>query len=129
MERGGSRTILELKEAATPGVDHGLDAKPMSKSSRLGSLKRDLWGVSTSTDYFYVEALGKTFLLRDRMAKASIDLADVRSKDLEKIIEAQASIIALVHKKTINVEPKAYARWLEDSSQTLADRWKKAYGN
>lgn len=131
VERASSRTVLELKEAAKPGVDHGLDARPMSEATRLSSLEKDLWGITPKGDYFYVKSLGKTLLLRDRMAKASLDLGDLKDKELERAIEAQAGIVAMLHQRALTVaneeEAKTLRRWLEHSSDTLAQRWKKAY--
>lgn len=131
VRRGGSRTLLELKEAATPGVDFGIDAKPIGRASRLSLLKREIWGVPTDKDYVYVDVLGKTFLVRDRLAKASLDLPKMKKKELEDVIQAQATVLALLHKGKLQVanegEAAALRRWLEDSSDVIAARWRKAF--
>jgi hypothetical protein len=131
VRRDASLALLELKEAATPGVDRGLDAKPMSQATRLASLKKDLWGVTLDAEYFYVKTLGKTFLLRDRLAKAPLDLAELDKKDRERAVEAQAAILAMLHKGTLEVvsdgEAETLRTWLEDSSDALAHRWMHAY--
>jgi len=129
--RGSSRTVLELKETTTPGVDHGLDALPTTGATRLTSLEKALWGVTPKRDYLPVKTLGKSFLLRDRMAMAPLDLGDLKGKELERVVEAQAGMIALLHKPALaiasNGDAKALRSWLEHSADTLARRWERAH--
>jgi hypothetical protein len=131
IRRGSARGLLELKEAATPGVDFGIDPKPIKRDGRLQELKHDIWDVTTDKDYVYSDALGKTFLVRDRLAKASIDLPKMKRKDLEDVIQAQASILALIHKGAMKVgsddAASALKHWLEDGSDVMASRWKHAF--
>lgn len=131
VSHGSSRTLLELKEAAKPGVDFGIDARPVAFNARLADLKQQFWGVSSEKDYVYVTTLGKTFLVRDRLAKASLALEDLKKKDLEDVLQTQAEILGLLHKRTLHVssdqEGKALRGWLEDSSKVVASRWKKAF--
>lgn len=130
VQRGAGQTILELKERAKPGVEHGLDSRVIEESARLPLLKRAIWGVESNDDYVYTKAFGKTFLVRDRMAKASLDSLELKRGAREDLIDAQTSILGLLHKSTFAPSDdgaKAYRRWLEKSSSVMAERWATAF--
>lgn len=117
-EIGGRRTILELKETATPGVDFGHAGVPASGPERLVGLKAALWDVTDASDYVYVSLGGTTFLVRDRTRKAS---ADPKSEHRE----AQATYLGALHRGKWKSAKRSHVRaWLHDSSKVIAKRWK-----
>lgn len=127
VSRSGRQTILELKEAATPAVDFGRQTKWLGMDQRLAVLKTALWSTTVQDDYFYVQVLGARFLVRNRLAKKSIDLVAMSSKDREDVLRAQASVMARLHApRWSGVEKDEIRSWLYDSSKVIADRWDRA---
>ena len=127
VSRSGRETILELKEAASPGVDFGRQTKTLGMDQRLALLKGALWSTTVQDDYFYVQLLGARFLVRNRLAKKSIDLGALSSKDREDVLRAQASVMARLHaSRWTGVEKDEIRSWLYDSSKVIADRWDRA---
>lgn len=125
---GARRTILELKEAATPGVDMGRASRMLTFDERLATLKRELWATPSPSDYFYVSLSGVRYLVRDRLAKRSVKLLDLSNKDLRNVLRTQASVMASVHgAHWENVDKDRLRSWLDGTSKTLADRWQDTY--
>ena len=94
---------------------------------RLAVLKTALWSTTVQDDYFYVQVLGARFLVRNRLAKKSIDLVAMSSKDREDVLRAQASVMARLHApRWSGVEKDEIRSWLYDSSKVIADRWDRA---
>jgi len=127
VSKAGTKTILELKEAAPPGVDFGRHTKTLDGDERLDVLKHALWSTTAKDDYFYVELLGARFLVRNRLAKKSVKLGDLSSKDRTKVLLAQASVMARLHApRWSHVKKDELRSWLDDSSKVLAERWERA---
>jgi hypothetical protein len=130
VQRGSTSTVVELKETGKPGVDLGLSARPIAADERLGALEHALWGESVAIDYEYVEALGKRFLLHDRLAMAPLDLGALSQGDLREVFDAQAAMIGLAHKRVAKQgtdRGRALKQWLSESAEVVADRWKRAH--
>jgi uncharacterized protein (DUF2252 family) len=126
-ERGGAETILELKEAAAPGVEAGRHAKTLGMDERLATLKDALWSTSAADDYVYAQVLGARFLVRDRLAKKSVKLDELGHDAREDVLRAQASVMARLHApRWKGVDKDELRRWLDDSSKVLAERWARA---
>lgn len=126
VEKGYERTILELKESATPGVELGRYTMRLG-TERLPVLKRDLWGTSTTKDYVAVTLGDRRFLVRDRLGKKSVVLADLSKSDLTALLEVQVSHLAVHHAKALEAVSKDELRsWLRGTSKTLAKRWGEA---
>jgi hypothetical protein len=125
---GTRRTILEMKEAATPGVELGRASHTLSSTERLDTLKRELWSTPSPGDYFYVSLAGARFLVRDRLAKKSVKLLELSKKDLRNVLRTQASVMARVHgAHWAGVDKDRLRKWLSGTSETLADRWQGTY--
>ena len=123
-DKAGAQTILELKEASTPGVDSGRQATKLGFDERLPVLKNALWSTTAQNDYFYVKVLGSRFLVRDRLAKKSVKLANLDKDQRKRVLRAQASVMARLHApRWKNVKMDALRSWLDDSSKVLAERW------
>ncbi len=124
-----SRTLLELKESVTPGVDFGRPTRTLAPETRLELLTRAFWGVTPNDDYFYVPAFGARFLLRDRLARASVDLAALDTPSRREVVRAQVSAMALVHgpQWRSTCEKDELRAWLDRSAATLAERWRTVY--
>jgi hypothetical protein len=124
----GKRSILELKEAGQPGVELGRHTQKLSMDERLPVLKERFWGTRSPTDYFYVELLGGRFLARSRFTKKSIDLADLKTAERDQLLLAQVSALAAVHREAWSDVSKGELRaWLTGTTQTLTERWSKAF--
>lgn len=127
-----SKTILELKEATTPAAERGRFTKTLPINQRLDVLKATLWHTSQMTDYSYVDlAVGsepsRRFLVRDRLAKKSLDLTRLSPTELRDTLEAQASMLALQHARSLESVTKDDVRtWIEGTSKTVARRWSNA---
>ncbi|HQY62674.1 MAG: DUF2252 family protein [Myxococcales bacterium] len=122
------RTILELKETATPGAAFGRHSKQLPIASRLTTLKSTFWGGSPNDDYFHVSLLGGRFLVRDRATKKSVKLDPKGGKATIDVLRAQASVMARHQSKYWRSVKKDDLRaWLHASSKTLAHRWRDTY--
>jgi Uncharacterized protein conserved in bacteria (DUF2252) len=124
----GKRTIIELKETATPGVNLGTQRAALPAGERIAKLKKAFWNTSETDDYFEVPLLGGTFLVRDRFSKKSVNLSKLKASELTEVLRAQASEMARVHATAWQGIKKDDLRtWLDGSAQTLADRWEAAF--
>jgi hypothetical protein len=125
--RGAAETILELKEIATPGTELGHHARSLPAETRLETLKRAFWGTAAPDDWFEVKLGATRFLLRDRLAKQSLDLGDLDRKDRIDVLEAQASLLAALHAPALeDVKKDTVRAWLRETCRTLARRWSRA---
>lgn len=123
----GVRTILELKQAATPGVEWGRHTETLPPDRRLAVLTAAFWGTTPAADNFYVRLGGARYLCRDRLLRKSLSPLDLGSKDQRRVLLAQASHMALLHGDAWKGTKKDDLRvWLSGTSQTLADRWRAA---
>lgn len=117
----GTRSILELKETARPGVDFGHVSEPLPSAERLDTLKSELWSATVGDDYFPVRIGATNFLVRDRARKASEDPNG-------KLRRAQARYLGALHHGHWADATKGEARdWLKDSSKVVAKRWVSFY--
>lgn len=117
----GTRTVLELKETAQPGVDFGHVSEPLSSDERLDTLKSELWSATSGDDYFPVRIGATNFLVRDRARKASEDPNG-------KLRRAQARYLGALHRGHWTDATKGEARdWLKNSSKVVAKRWASFY--
>jgi hypothetical protein len=126
--REGAATILELKQAVTPGVEWGVASKKLPFASRLGPLKAAFWGTRSDADYFYV-ALDRTyFLVRDRFTKKSLKVEELSGKTRKDVLQAQASVMGLLHARAWGATKKdALRAWLLTHAAALARSWSDAY--
>lgn len=126
-QRGGQRTLLELKEAEVPGVEAGRRTRNLSMEERLPLLTRAFWGVQPEDDYLYLQVEGTRFLVRDRLGKKSVDLDRLSPRELRGLLLAQASLIARIHGPLWEGVKKDDLRaWLAGTSEVLAARWRRA---
>jgi hypothetical protein len=122
------RTVVELKELVTPGVEQGLHQRTLSASERLPVLKSAFWSTTSTDDNVAVTVQGTRFLMRDRAAKSRIDIKGLDKKTREKVLLAQASEMARVHSATWgDIDKDRIRRWLEDGSKTVAERWQDTW--
>jgi hypothetical protein len=128
VDADGQRTVLELKQATTPGVDLGRASRHLSMAERLPILKSAFWNTTSAADYVYVSLNGSTFLVRDRLTKASLDLTKLSQDQLGAALETQASLLATLHGSNMQgVSKTMLTEWLLDTSKVLADRWNTAF--
>ena len=126
--KGSSRTIVECKEAASPGTEAGRNSKKLAPTQRLAILKAVFWNDKTASDNTYVTIAGRRFLVRDRLARKSLDVLNLDKKDRRHVLAVQAGILAGLHAPRWSAVKKDEMRsWLKDTSKTLAKRWLAAY--
>lgn len=129
MEKAGTRTVVECKQTAKPGVEHGLHGKVLTGSNRLQTLKAGLWGYTGADGLSTLTLFSKPFVVRDRMQRKAVDVLKLDGKDRKRVLKAQASVLALLHRPAWQGVKKDDLRaWLKDSSKVLASRWLQAYG-
>lgn len=125
-ERGGARTILELKQATAPGVELGRHAATLPFDERLPVLQTVLWG--QPSDWLYVTVSGLRYLVRDRLTRRGLSLDELDPAEREEVLRVQASYLAQQHRPSWgDVRPDELRAWLWGTSQTLASRWLAAY--
>ena len=121
-------TIVELKQAATPGTDFGQPSQLLSWVERLPVLKNALWQVTTPSDYFYVMVGSRRFLVRDRWAMDGVNLKKLQPEVARAILLAQVSRLAVLHGEHYTAGDLADLQaWLLGTSRTLSDRWLAFY--
>lgn len=126
--RGGRRSILEFKQSGIPGTNFGKPSTVLSFEERLPILKKRFWDSTSTQDYFYIEINGIRFLVRDRLAIHSINLAELNPADLKSVLLAQVSYLAKIHADGWQkVEAVDLQSWLEVTYPTLAARWAALY--
>ncbi len=127
VRRGAEETILELKETATAGTELGRHTRSLPRDERLDALTRAFWSTTSRDDHFYVKLGGATFLVRDRLAKHGIDLAELGRKERRDVLDAQVSLMAALHAPALeDVKKDDIRSWVKDTSRTLAKRWSRA---
>lgn len=121
---GPKKTIYELKEMAKPGTERGRSSAVLDPKTRLAELKAELWETDTESDYLEVKLLGKRFLLRDRLAKKSVDLDELSPGDRRAVLAVQAGLLSARHEQAFEGVKKDDLRpWLLASSAVVAERW------
>ncbi len=95
---GGDAYTIELKEIATPGVAESGVPQESDPAARLAGLKRAFWGSAAGSDWFPIDVGGTPFLVRNRHSVEKVDLGRLKRDDYEKVILAQASYMARVHR-------------------------------
>lgn len=96
--KGGDAYTIELKEIATPGVAESGIAQESDPAARLAGLKKAFWGSAAASDWFPIDVDGTPFLVRNRHSVEKVDLGRLKRADYEKLILAQASYMARVHR-------------------------------
>jgi hypothetical protein len=125
---GAKKTIYELKEMATPGTERGRSSETLEPATRLAELKLTLWDTDTDSDYLETKLLGRRFLLRDRLAKKSVDLAELSKSERTRVLATQAGLLAARHALSLEGVKKDDLRpWLLESSRVVAERWDTFY--
>jgi len=128
VDQGDTRTILELKELADAGVTWGRHTQTLEPGERADTLKNAFWGDPDPNDMFDVDLFGKRFVVRDRLLRDAPDLGDLSSGDLAKVLEAEASELALLHTSSFSDVKKDDIRaWMSGTTATLAARWNDAW--
>jgi hypothetical protein len=96
--KGGGAYTIELKEMSTPGVAESGEAQESDPARRMATLKKAFWGTSAGSDWFPLDLDGTPFLVRNRHSVEKVDLGRLSRSDYEKVILAQASYMAKVHR-------------------------------
>jgi hypothetical protein len=123
-----SRTIVELKELTTPGVDFGTHAFSLHGPLRLDLLKLEWWGSLDLGDHFVTHVLGADFIVRDRLTRTNPKPKHMSAAQIENMVCAEASALALRHRAAWGfIAPGAVRSWLAPSTEILVTRWQNAY--
>ena len=128
VERSGGRTIVELKESTTPGVEWGTSTRKLPFATRLAPLKAAFWSTRDTNDYFYVGWARAWFLVRDRFTKKSLDVLELGAGDRKDVMQAQVSHMAALHTRALSEVKKDELRaWLATHAASQAALWSAAY--
>jgi len=121
-------TIVELKELIAPGTELGPHSATLDGPDRFDVLKPYWWGAAVPNDEFSVELFGARFLARDKLARTSPDPTQMSAAQLENMLLAEASLLALRDSGAwTGVDPSALRAWLRASAATVMARWRAAY--
>lgn len=124
VERHGEKAILELKEAAEPGINQLGLPDPLSMDERLPILKKKFWGSKDARDDFYAMFENRRFLIRNRLAMSGVDVTKLSKKDRERVVLAQVSVMARLHAEGWQDVKRSEIRdWLGRTSKSVANRW------
>jgi hypothetical protein len=124
----GTRTILELKQLGTPGTAFARHTATLDGPDRFATLQAFWWGETTLVDQFAVDLLGARWLVRDRFLRTNVKPDKLTSKQRKRTVEAEASLLALRHRKAWHgVKKDSLRSWLRDSTAALVARWRAAY--
>jgi hypothetical protein len=127
-EGGGQQTVWELKQESRPGTELGRHTRTLDHTSRLATLKKAFWNTTTESDYVAVSLHGSSFVLRNRLAKKSVDLGAIPARERDALLRVQAGQIAAFHEEAMHGIGKDDLRpWLLASSRVVADRWRAFY--
>lgn len=96
--KGGDPHTIELKEMGQPGVTESGIEQETDPAARMTSLKKAFWGTAGAGDWFPIDIGGTPFLVRNRHSVEKVDLGRLSKADYEKVILAQASYMAKVHR-------------------------------
>lgn len=122
------RTIVEFKQAAKPGTEHGVHAKALPPASRLSILQTQLWGYSQPDALATVTILNKAFIVRDRLLRKSIDVLQLKVRYRDQVLRVQAAVLADMHREAWKGVSKDMMRsWLKASAKVVAKRWSNVY--
>lgn len=128
LQKGSTRTIVELKQTVQPGTEQGIHAKTLAGATRLAVLQQGLWNYAGKDALALVTVLGKTFLVRDRLVRKGLDVQDMKAKDRERVLKVQASVLADLHRSAWQgVQKDEIRAWVKASGKVVAQRWKAAY--
>jgi Uncharacterized protein conserved in bacteria (DUF2252) len=124
----GPRTIIELKELGIPGTEFARHTATLDGADRFDVLQAFWWDASTAFDHFEIALLGARWLVRDRFTRTNVKPDALSNKQRTRIVEAEASVLALHHRKAWHKVKKDELRaWLRDSAAVLVDRWRATY--
>jgi hypothetical protein len=99
---GGDPFTIELKEIPKPGVAESGVKQESDPAVRLAGLKKAFWGTAGKSDWFPIDLNGTPFLVRNRHSVEKVDLKSLKKSDHEKVILAQVSYMAQVHRAAWN---------------------------
>jgi hypothetical protein len=124
----GTRTIVEMKELGKPATEFGRHSGTLDGPDRMDTLKDFWWDTTTEPGHFGVDFLGARWLVRDRLTRTNPKPDKLTSAQLTNMVQAEASILARLHRKAWHKPKKSDLRaWLGDSTATLAARWRATY--
>lgn len=128
LQLGDKRTIVEFKEAAKPGAEYGVHAKKLPSASRLAVLQAQLWGYAKPDALATVGMFSKSFIVRDRLLRKSLDVLQLKRSDRDHVLQVQAAVLADMHREAWQGVQKDMIRsWLAASAKVLAKRWSGVY--
>jgi hypothetical protein len=122
------RTILELKELATPGTEFGPHDVTYDGPDRFDVLKPFWWDIAAPHDHFSVDVLSGRFVVRDKFRRVNPKPDALTQAERLDLLAAEASLLANRHRDAwVGVDPDVLAEWLRESSVTLVARWRAAF--
>ena len=123
-----ARTILEIKELGIPGAEFARHSATLDGPDWFDVLQDFWWNATTAVDHFAVDLLGSRWLVRDRLTRTSVKPDRLSNKQLSRVVQAEASALALAHRAAWHKVKKDELRsWLRDSAATLVKRWRATY--
>lgn len=127
-QRGNEPVLYELKPTPAPEIEQYQARNQLSTDKRPSVLKKTFWGKDVKGNFVYVKVAGKRWLLRNRLEMASLDVTKLSKSDREKVLLAQVSNLALIHREGWRgVDPAEIKGWLRKTSKTEAGYWGDAY--
>jgi hypothetical protein len=127
-KNGGGAYTIELKEMSTPGVAESGEAQESDPARRMSSLKKAFWGTAGASDWFPLDLDGTPFLVRNRHSVEKVDLGRLSRSDYEKVILAQASYMAQVHRPAWRgVSASDIQKDVGDRTADFAKAYRKAH--
>jgi Uncharacterized protein conserved in bacteria (DUF2252) len=122
------RTIIELKELATPGTEFGPHSTTFDGDNRFDVLKPFWWNAADLGDHFMVDLLNSRFIARDRFTRANADPTMLSNGQLQNALQAEASLMAVRHSAAWQgISPTDLRAWLSASTATITTRWLAAF--
>lgn len=126
---GATQDITEVKECSEPATSIGNWGQV--PGNRLETLKKNFWGgPEAARIYREREFQGKIFVIRSRV-KQSLDPEEFSGKDRSTIYQAQVSLLAELHRKTLgslsDADSEIVAEWLVSSSKKISKLYKQVH--
>lgn len=122
----GTLDVLELKELTTPAVQWGHHRTPLG--DRIAEVKAVLHAGTPVREHFAVRLGHAEFLVRSRLARASLDLTELDSEQRTAAFLAQASLLGRHHRAAYrDIEPAALADWLATSARTVSEHFEALF--
>lgn len=129
LDEGGARSRIELKELGEPGVVRSGVDQEGDAARRIDEVKHAMWGGDTDGDWFVLEVDGVAYLARDLDSFDKINVDDLKGKQLERVLMAQASVLAGVHRAAWKgVDKGEIEKHLTARTEQLAGAYREAHG-